>query len=144
MDIADYTLPILPHAKPKYVMGVGTPEDLVELVSLGADMFDCVMPTRNGRNGTAFTRSGKVILRNSKYTKDLSVIEEGCECLCCRGGYTRAYLRHLINSSELLGLRLVSLHNIYFYVKLMKDIRAAIEAGNFAGFKADFLKKYSS
>jgi queuine tRNA-ribosyltransferase len=141
-EITQYTLELLPEKSPHYVMGVGTPVDILEAVSKGADMFDCVMPTRNGRNGTAFTKNGKVILRNSIYTDDFQVIEKGCQCLCCKGGYSRAYIRHLITSAEILGLRLVSLHNIYFYVKLMKDIRDSIEEGIFGRFKEDFLKTY--
>ena len=141
-EVAQYTLGLLPEKSPHYVMGVGTPVDIIEAVSRGADMFDCVMPTRNGRNGTAFTKAGKVVLRNSKYTDDFSVIEEGCGCSSCRGRYTKAYIRHLINSSELLGLRLVSLHNVYFYVKLMRDIRDAIQVGNFIKFKEEFLRNY--
>ena len=141
-EIAQYTLDLLPEKSPHYVMGVGTPVDILESVSRGADMFDCVMPTRNGRNGTAFTKEGKVILRNLQYIDDFGVIEEGCACLCCKGGYSRAYIRHLISASEILGLRLVSLHNIHFYVKLMQDIRAAINAGKFAEFKDRFLTQY--
>jgi len=141
-EVAQYTLGLLPEGCPHYVMGVGTPVDILEAVSEGSDMFDCVMPTRNGRNGTAFTKRGKVVLRNSIYTDGFQVIEEGCECLSCKGNYSRAYLRHLINSGEILGLRLVSLHNVYFYAKLMKDIRSAIEKGNFAKFKEEFLKNY--
>lgn len=141
-EVAQYTLGLLPEKYPHYVMGVGTPVDIIEAVSEGSDMFDCVMPTRNGRNGTAFTKTGKVVLRNSIYTDDFQVIEEGCGCLSCKGGYSRAYLRHLINSGEILGLRLVSLHNVYFYVRLMKDIRTAIEQGNFAEFKEEFLRNY--
>ena len=141
-EIAQYTLGLLPENSPHYVMGVGTPIDIIEAVSKGADMFDCVMPTRNGRNGTAFTKEGKLILRNSMYTDDFRVIEEGCGCLACRGTYTRAYIRHLIISSEILGLRLVSLHNIYFYVKLMKEIRTAIGTGKFTNFKEEFLRNY--
>ena len=141
-EVAQYTLGLLPEKSLHYVMGVGTPLDIIEAVSEGADMFDCVMPTRNGRNGTAFMKTGKIALRNSRYTDDFRVIEEGCGCLCCRGGYTRAYIRHLINSSEILGLRLVSLHNVYFYVKLMKDIRTSIESGVFSKFKEEFLKHY--
>ncbi|MDD5679769.1 MAG: tRNA guanosine(34) transglycosylase Tgt [Candidatus Omnitrophica bacterium] len=141
-EVAQYTLGILPEKSPHYLMGVGTPLDIIESVSEGADMFDCVMPTRNGRNGTAFTKSGKIVLRNTVHSNNFGVIEEGCGCLTCKGGYSRAYIRHLIGSSEILGLRLVSLHNIYFYVKLMEDIRNAIVSGNFADFKEGFLKKY--
>jgi queuine tRNA-ribosyltransferase len=141
-EVAQYALGLLPEESPHYVMGVGTPIDILEAVSEGADMFDCVMPTRNGRNGTAFTKAGKVVLRNTIYADDFRAIEEGCGCSCCKGTYSRAYIRHLINSSEILGLRLVSLHNVYFYAKLMKDIRSAIESGTFSEFKSEFLKKY--
>lgn len=142
-EVTQYTLGLLPEKSPHYVMGVGTPVDILEAVSWGADMFDCVMPTRNGRNGTAFTKRGKLILRNSIYTDDFRVIEEGCGCLSCKGGYSRAYLRHLVNSSEILGLRLVSLHNVYFYAKLMNNIRTSIEKGKFLKFKEEFLRNYS-
>ncbi|MBN1871896.1 MAG: tRNA guanosine(34) transglycosylase Tgt [Candidatus Omnitrophica bacterium] len=141
-DIAQYALALLPEDAPHYVMGVGTPVDILEAVSSGADMFDCVMPTRNGRNGTAFTENGKLVLRNAIYTDDFTVIDEGCDCIACRNGYNRSYIRHLIYASEILGLRLVSLHNVRFYVKLMKDIRTSIEQGKFTQFKEDFLKKY--
>ncbi|MBL7071356.1 MAG: tRNA guanosine(34) transglycosylase Tgt [Candidatus Omnitrophica bacterium] len=141
-EIAQYTLGLLPEKNPHYVMGVGTPLDIIESVSRGADMFDCVMPTRNGRNGTAFTAKGRLILRNSVHTDDFTAIEDGCGCLTCRGGYSRAYLRHLIGASEMLGLRLVSLHNIYFYVKLMRNIRNSLEAGKFSEFKNSFIKEY--
>jgi len=141
-EVAQYTLGLLPEKSPHYLMGVGTPPDIIESVSEGADMFDCVMPTRNGRNGTAFTGSGKIVLRNAVYIDDFRVIEEGCGCLTCKNGYTRAYIRHLIGASEILGLRLVSLHNVYFYVKLMEDIRSAIINGKFAAFKEAFLRSY--
>lgn len=143
-EIMDYTLRLLPENSPHYVMGVGTPLDIVEGVANGADIFDCVMPTRNGRNGTAFTKYGKVVLRNAKFVDDFGVIEKGCGCLSCRGGYTRSYIRHLINSYEILGLRLVSLHNVYFYVKLMRDIREAIEHGKFEAFTKEFKTDYCS
>ncbi len=141
-EIGQYALGLLPEEAPHYLMGVGTPTDIIEAVSEGADMFDCVMPTRNGRNGTAFTKCGKIVLRNAVYTDDFRVIEEGCGCLTCKGGYTRAYIRHLIGASEILGLRLVSLHNVYFYVKLMEDIRSAVVNGSFGKFKEAFLRSY--
>ena len=141
-EIAQYALGLLPEESPHYLMGVGTPLDIIESVSEGADMFDCVMPTRNGRNGTAFTEKGKIVLRNAAYIDDFSVIENGCGCLACKGGYTRAYIRHLIGASEILGLRLVSLHNVYFYVKLMEDIQNAIISGSYSKFKEEFVKKY--
>ncbi len=143
-EVMAHTLPLLPFDKPHYVMGVGTPLDILEGVTYGADIFDCVMPTRNGRNGTAFSFKGKVILRNAKYADDFKVIEEDCGCIACKGGYTRSYIRHLINSYEILGLRLVSLHNIYFYVKLMDKIRCSIEEGKFEEFKKKFKSDYCS
>jgi queuine tRNA-ribosyltransferase len=108
---------------------------------MGVDMFDCVMPTRNGRNGTAFTKTGKLLLRNAKYTRDFTPIDKECGCLTCRN-YTRGYIRHLLNTEELLGLRLVSLHNIYFYVMLMKEIREAISENRFSGYKKDLINNY--
>ena len=143
-EIMDYVLSLLPESSPHYVMGVGTPLDILEGVTTSADIFDCVMPTRNGRNGTAFTKYGKLVIRNARFADDFSVIEEGCGCLSCHGGYTRSYIRHLINSYEILGLRLVSLHNVYFYVKLMRDIRAAIKAQRFEVFKKEFKTDYCS
>jgi queuine tRNA-ribosyltransferase len=130
--------PQLPRERPRYLMGVGTPADLVEAVARGVDMFDCVMPTRNGRNGHYFTSTGTVRIRNAKYEKDLRPIEEGCGCPACTGGFSRAYLRHLDRCNEMLGPILGTLHNLWFYQKLMADIRAAIDAGRFADFRAAF------
>jgi len=140
LDIAEYTLPLLPDDKPKYVMGVGTPEDLVELVSLGADMFDCVMPTRNARNGQLFTSFGTVNICNSRYRSDTGPIEKGCECYTCRN-YSAAYLRHLYTSKELLAYRLNTIHNIHFYMHLAKKMRAAIQNSAFNDFKQEFYRK---
>ncbi len=132
---------ILPERQPRYLMGCGTPVEILEAVSLGIDMFDCVMPTRNGRNGTAFTRRGKLPVKNGVYKDDMRPLEEGCDCIACRN-YTRAYLRHLFNADEILGPRLVTYHNLYFYNGLMADIRKAIAEGDFKGFKEDFIKEY--
>jgi len=140
-DVTEYTAVLLPETKPRYLMGVGTPQDILEAVSMGVDMFDCVMPTRNGRNGTAFTKTGKLLLRNSKYTRDFTPIDKGCGCFTCRN-YTRGYIRHLLNTEELLGLRLVSLHNIYFYVMLMKEIRGAITENRFTEYKKELIRAY--
>lgn len=118
-------------------MGVGTPEDLVEGVSRGIDMFDCVMPTRNARNGWLFTRYGNVKIRNSKYEKDLRPIDPTCNCYCCKG-FTRAYLHHLQKVNEILGARLNSIHNLHYYLNLMAEIRAALDAGNFETWKKQF------
>lgn len=130
--------PQLPIDKPRYLMGVGRPEDLVEGVARGVDMFDCVMPTRNARNGHYFTGFGTVRIRNSKYEHDLEVIEPGCGCYACRNGFTRSYLRHLDRCNEMLGPMLGTLHNLWYYQSLMAQMRAAIEQGRFQAFRADF------
>ena len=130
--------PRLPADRPRYLMGVGRPEDLVEGVARGVDMFDCVMPTRNARNGHYFTSFGTVRIRNAKYEKDLDPIEPGCGCVACAGGYTRAYLRHLDRCNEMLGPILGTLHNLWYYQKLMADMREAIAAGRFADFRRGF------
>jgi len=132
---------LLPEGAPRYLMGCGTPVEIVEAVSRGVDMFDCVMPTRNGRNGTAFTHSGKLLVKDGAYKEDLSPLEEGCGCVACRN-YSRAYIRHLFNAGEILGLRLVSYHNLFFYRTLMADIRKSILEGSFAGFRKEFIRKY--
>jgi queuine tRNA-ribosyltransferase len=131
----------LPVDKARYLMGVGLPEDLVEAVDRGVDMFDCVAPTRYGRNGTAFTSSGKMIVRNASFAQDFSPLDSKCSCYTCTH-FTRAYLRHLFNAEELLGHRLVSLHNIHFYLKLMRDLRAAIAKDTFNEFKQGFYNQY--
>ena len=127
--------PCMPAKKPRYLMGVGKPEDLVEAVRLGVDMFDCVMPTRNARNGQLFTRRGPIRIRNRQFRNDPGPIDPGCECFTCRN-YSRAYLRHLDACGETLGLRLNSLHNLRFYLNLMRRIRKAIESGTLASFAA--------
>ncbi|MGN6504993.1 MAG: tRNA guanosine(34) transglycosylase Tgt [Tepidisphaeraceae bacterium] len=131
--VLQHATPLLPGHKPRYLMGVGFPRDIVEAVRHGVDMFDCVMPTRNGRNAYAFTRDAALRLRNAKYTRDAGPIEEGCDCLACRH-FTRGAIRHFFFASEMLGPMLVSLHNTRFYQRLMADIRSAIEAGRFGDF----------
>jgi len=128
----------LPSDRPRYLMGVGRPDDLVEGVARGIDMFDCVMPTRNARNGHYFTSTGTIRIRNARYERDARPIEEGCICPTCAGGYTRAYLRHLDRCGEMLGAMLGTLHNLYHYQRLMADMRTAIAAGRFAEFHAGF------
>ena len=123
--ILDRLAPQLPADRPRYLMGVGTPEDLVEAVRRGIDMFDCVMPTRNARNGWLFTRDGAVKIRNSRYTADTGPIDPSCDCYTCRH-YSRSYLRHLQQANEILGARLATIHNLYYYQSLMRDLRAAI------------------
>lgn len=134
----EHTCPQLPTDRPRYLMGVGRPEDLVESVARGIDMFDCVMPTRNARNGHYFTGFGTVRIRNSRYERDLRPIEEGCGCYACANGYSRSYLRHLDRCNEMLAPILGTLHNLWYYQKLMAGMRAAIEAGRFADFRAAF------
>ncbi len=143
MEMADHTLPQLPFLKPKYIMGVGTPEDLVNLVDLGADMFDCVMPSRNARNGSLFTKYGTINIANAKFKFDGDPIDDSCDCYTCRN-YSKAYLRHLYKSKELLVYRLNTIHNIHFYMKLVKDMRKAIINDEFPVFKKNFLDNYRS
>lgn len=134
---------ILPANKPRYLMGVGKPEDLVEAIALGVDMFDCVMPTRNGRKGMVFTWSGPLIVKNATYKEDFRPIDEQCDCYTCCN-FTRAYLRHLFKAEEILGMRLASLHNLHFYLELVAKARAAILNGQYATWKTQFLQGYFS
>jgi queuine tRNA-ribosyltransferase len=130
--------PQLPGDRPRYLMGVGKPEDIVEAVARGIDMFDCVMPTRNARNGHYFTRFGQVRIRNARYEKDLRPIEPGCSCHACASGFTRGYLRHLDRCNEILASMLATIHNLHYYQQLMREIREAIEGGRFEAFRRDF------
>lgn len=132
--ILDVTIPHLPKEKPTYLMGVGTPANILEGVERGVDFFDCVYPTRNGRHGHAYTNHGKINLFNAKYEKDLRPLEEGCMCPACRR-YSRAYIRHLLKAREMLGMRLIVLHNLYFYNTMMEEIREALDMGNFKAYK---------
>ncbi len=134
---------LLPDDKPRYLMGVGKPEDLIRCVALGIDMFDCVMPTRNGRNGSVFTHTGSIVLKNAVYKNDFSPIDEQCGCYTCRH-FSRAYLRHLFQAEELLVLRLASLHNLTFYLTMMERMREAIAEGRFESWRRDFLRNYLS
>lgn len=134
--ILDAVVCHLPQDKPTYLMGVGTPENLLEAVDRGVDFFDCVYPSRNGRHGHVYTNSGKRNLFNAKYELDMRPIEEGCKCPACRN-YSRAYIRHLLKAKEMLGMRLCVLHNLYFYNTMMSEIREAIEAGAYKKYKAD-------
>ncbi len=139
-EMADHTLPLLPENKPRYIMGVGTPENLVELAGMGCDMFDCVMPSRNARNGQLFTSFGTINIPNAKYRLDSSPIDTTCGCYTCQN-YSRAYLRHLYKSRELLAYRLNTIHNLYYYLDLMAKIRHAIEQDRFLEFKKEFYEK---
>ncbi len=136
--ILDVTVPNLPENKPTYLMGVGTPANILEAVDRGVDFFDCVYPTRNGRHGHLYTNQGKLNLFNQKYAKDTRPIEEGCNCPVCRR-YSRAYIRHLLKAKEMLGMRLCVLHNLYFYNTMMEEIREAIEAGRYQSYKEEKL-----
>jgi queuine tRNA-ribosyltransferase len=133
----EVTVPLLPKEKPRYLMGVGSPEDLVEGVWRGIDMFDCVLPTRIARHGTAFVPTGKIILRNQEFARDFGPIQEGCDCYACRH-YSRAYVRHLLKADEIFGQRLLSVHNLRFLVRLMEEIRAALAAGRLAAYRQEF------
>ncbi len=139
-EIADYTIPLLPFDKPKYIMGVGTPEDLVELTGMGCDMFDCVMPSRNARNGQLFTGRGTINISNARFRFDEKPVDDECSCYTCRN-YSRAYLRHLYKSRELLSYRLNTIHNLHFYLDLMDKMRNAIKSDCFVQFKKDFYLK---
>ena len=141
MKAVEVTEPFLPAHKARYAMGLGTPAQLVELVARGVDMFDCVLPTRVARNGTAFTARGAVSVKAGFNKSDFRPIEEGCECYACRH-FSRAYLRHLLNVGEILGLRMVSVHNSHMYLKVMADIRAALAAGTFAEFRREFVANF--
>jgi queuine tRNA-ribosyltransferase len=137
MRILDHIGPRLPANKPHYLMGVGTPEDLVAGVASGVDMFDCVMPTRNARNGWLFTRFGDIKIKNAKYKNDTMPLDESCRCYACRN-FSRAYLHHLHRAGEILGARLNTIHNLYYYLDLMRNIREAIDAGQFQAFVVQF------
>ena len=132
-EVAEYTAKLLPRNRPRYLMGVGTPEDLVECVARGIDMFDCVMPTRNARNGCVFTSQGKVIIKNTKYARDESPLDPACECAVC-GRYSRSYIRHLLVAGEMLGAILTTQHNLHFYIDRMRKIRQSLLFGAFAEF----------
>ncbi|MBR0086543.1 MAG: tRNA guanosine(34) transglycosylase Tgt [Lachnospiraceae bacterium] len=137
--ILDETVPYLPQNKPTYLMGVGTPENILEGVERGIDFFDCVYPSRNGRHGHVYTHKGKLNLFNQQYERDLRPIEEGCECPACRR-YSRAYIRHLLKAKEMLGMRLCVLHNLYFYNHLMEEIRSSLDKGTFKEYKYNVLQ----
>ena len=139
LDMASFTLPLLPERLPRYVMGIGTPEDLVQLVSLGADMFDCVIPTRNARNGQLFVKTGTLNICNARHRHDAGPVQEDCGCYTCTH-YSRAYLRHLFMAKEILAHRLNTIHNIHYFMHLMKDMREAIHQGRFTDFKTAFRK----
>jgi len=141
MKAVEFAVPHLPPDRPRYAMGLGTPPQMVEMVARGIDMFDCVLPTRIARNGTAFTARGTINLKNACFTMDEGPIEDGCACPAC-AGFSRAYLRHLVKAEEILGLRLITLHNLHFYLGLMARVRLALEEGSFADFRREFVGGY--
>ncbi len=141
MKAVEFAVPHLPEDRPRYAMGLGTPPQMVEMVARGIDMFDCVLPTRVARNGTAFTAAGTINLKNACFTLDEGPIEQGCGCHAC-ANFSRAYLRHLVKAEEILGLRLITLHNLHFYLGLMAKMRAALETGTFEEFRRNFVGGY--
>ena len=141
LDILKYTAPLMPENKPRYLMGVGSPDYLIEAALSGIDMCDCVLPTRLARHGTALTSKGKLVIRNNEYSKDWNKLDEECDCYTCKN-YTRAYLRHLIKCNEILGMRLISLHNLRFLTRLMEKVRKNIENDSLLEFKNEFYKNY--
>ncbi|MEN3370886.1 MAG: queuine tRNA-ribosyltransferase [Verrucomicrobiota bacterium] len=143
MSAVEWSEPYLPANKPRYAMGLGTPPQLIELIARGVDMFDCVLPTRLARNGTAFTATATLNLKNAEFTMQTGPIEENCSCPACRD-FSRGYIRHLVKSEEILGLRLLTLHNLHFYLNLMSRTRCAIDEGSFAAFRAQFVAGYNT
>ena len=143
MGAVEASEPFLPNDKPRYAMGLGTPPQMLEMIARGIDMFDCVLPTRLARNGTAFTSTGTLNLKNAQFALDKGPIEQDCACPACRE-FTRGYIRHLIKAEEILGLRLITLHNLQFYLDLMKQARAEIEAGTFDEFRKNFVSNYKT
>ena len=141
LDILRYTAPLMPENKPRYLMGVGSPDYLVEAALAGIDMCDCVLPTRIARNGTAMTWQGKKVIRNATFERDFTTLDKECDCYACKN-YTKAYIHHLIKNKEILGVRLLSIHNLRFLTKLMERVRIEIENDNLLKFKNEFLKKY--
>lgn len=139
--VLDFTVPLLPENKPRYLMGVGAPDSLIDGVIRGVDMYDCVLPTRIARNGTCMTSQGRLVVKNAKYAEDFSPIDPECDCYTCKN-YTRAYVRHLLKADETFGIRLTSYHNLYFLVNLMAKVRQAIIDDNLLEFRQDFIEKY--
>ena len=138
-----YTTPYLPFDKPRYLMGVGSPGAILDAIERGVDMFDCVLPTRIARHGTAMTSHGRIIIKNKEYERDFTPLDDNCDCYCCKN-YTKAYLRHLFKANEMLGHRLMSIHNISFLVNLTTKAREAIKEDRFLDYKKNFINKYTS
>jgi len=142
LEMTDLCTDLLPVQQPRYLMGVGKPEDIVDAIALGVDMFDCVIPTRNGRNGTVYTRRGKLVVKNQPFERDFQPIDEECGCYACQN-FSRAYLRHLFQAEEILGLRLATIHNLYFYTDLVRQARQAIVDGFFQEWRKIFFEEYT-
>ena len=142
LKILKYTTPLMPKDKPRYLMGVGTPDYLIEAALAGIDMCDCVLPTRIARNGTAMTWNGKVVVRNATYERDWGPVDKECDCYTCKN-YSRAYIRHLIKANEILGVRLLSIHNLRFLIKIMENIRLSIKNDRFTIYKDEFINRYT-
>ena len=140
-EVLNYTTPFMPKDKPRYFMGAGSPDYLIELAIRGIDMADCVLPTRIARNGTAMTTHGKVVVKNAKYKRDFTALDSECSCYACKN-YSKAYIRHLFNVDEILGARLLTTHNLHFLIKLMENVRNAIKEDRLLEFRSDFYKKY--
>ena len=140
-NVLEFTTPLLPENKPRYLMGVGSPDALIDGVIRGVDMFDCVLPTRIARNGTCMTSHGRLVVKNAKYARDFTPIDDNCNCYTCRN-FTRAYVRHLLKADETFGLRLTSYHNLYFLINLMKQVREAIMNDNLLEFREHFFEEY--
>lgn len=140
-EVLDFLVPLIPPDRPRYLMGVGSPDCLLEGIARGVDMFDCVLPTRMARNGAVFTHRGKLVIRNAEFARDLSPLDPECDCYACRH-FTRAYIRHLLKAGEVLGIRLTTIHNLHFTIRLVKKFRQAIINGNLQKVREDFWKKY--
>ena len=143
-QVTDHAAPLLPEDKPRYLMGVGLPEDLIACIGFGIDMFDCVIPTRYARSATVFTARGRIRLTNRKFRRDAFPVDASCDCYTCTGGFTRAYIHHLFAANEVLSAVLCSIHNVRFYQRLVSDARAAILAGDYKAFATDFMARYQN
>jgi queuine tRNA-ribosyltransferase len=143
LKVIDWTAPLLPADKARYLMGVGTPPQILRAISRGIDMFDCVLPTRIARNGSVYTRNGMMPIKAGRYKEDMRPMEQGCQCYAC-ANFSRAYVRHLLNANEILGVRLTTLHNVHFYLNMMREVRAHLQAGTFADYLNDFCQRYES
>lgn len=139
--MVEHTVQYMPDDKPRYLMGVGSPDALIECSIRGMDMFDCVLPTRIARNGTCMTSNGRLVIKNAKYANDFKPLDENCDCYTCKN-YSRAYIRHLIKAEETFGIRLTTIHNLHFLLKLMEDIRQAIREDRLLDFKDEFFEQY--